>query len=115
MTLNKVMLWGVTVLTIAFLSFPNYVGTLVGGGDRATVTDNMNRAVIKIEGMTCEACAVNLRAALSKLDGLHQADVSFADKRAVLEIKFTDTFPNWARDMVQALNLMSVLNPRIRW
>ena len=32
MALNKVMLWGVTVLAAAFLFFPSYVGLLVGDG-----------------------------------------------------------------------------------
>ena len=36
----------------------------------------------------------------------NQPWLATADPRAVLEVKFTDTFPNWARDMVQALNLM---------
>ncbi len=56
MTLNKAMLWGVTVMAVAFLFFPSYVGALIGS-DGQSVTENMNQSVIKVEGMTCDGCA----------------------------------------------------------
>ncbi len=41
MALNKVMLWGVTVLAVAFLFFPSYVGVLFGTSDAAAVTEDI--------------------------------------------------------------------------
>jgi hypothetical protein len=53
MTMNKVMLWGVTVLAIAFLFFPQYITQFLGsGGDEFTAA--MTQSELKVEGMTCE-------------------------------------------------------------
>ncbi|MEX0641414.1 MAG: mercuric transporter MerT family protein [Pirellulales bacterium] len=48
MRLNKAMLWVVTVLAVAFLLFPSYVGVLFGTSGGAAVTANMNQTVFKI-------------------------------------------------------------------
>jgi hypothetical protein len=53
MTLNKLMLWGVTALAIVFFFFPQYLGGLIGTGNQE-VTANMTRSVLRIEGMTCD-------------------------------------------------------------
>ena len=53
MTMNKAMLWGVTVLAVAFLFFPQYFTRLFGTGNEQ-ITADMNRLTVKIEGMTCE-------------------------------------------------------------
>ncbi|WP_286765228.1 MULTISPECIES: mercuric transporter MerT family protein [Rhodopirellula] len=64
MSMNKVMLWGVTMLAIAFLFFPSYVGVFLGTADDAVVSENMNQAVFRIEGMTCEGCSIILAEAI---------------------------------------------------
>ena len=53
MTMNKAMLWVVTVLAVAFLFFPQYFTGLFGAGNEQ-ITADMNRLAVKIEGMTCE-------------------------------------------------------------
>lgn len=50
MTMNKVMLWGVTVIAVVFLFFPQAFTNLVAGNDEFTA--DMDRTVITIEGMT---------------------------------------------------------------
>lgn len=40
---------------------------------------------LNVEGMTCGACATSVRVVLEKLDGVAAADVSYADKRAVVQ------------------------------
>lgn len=50
MTLNKVMLWAVTVIVIVFLFFPQAVTGLFASQDGFTA--DMDRTVITIEGMT---------------------------------------------------------------
>jgi len=84
MSMNKIMLWGVTVAAIAFLLFPNYVGTLFGTGGQATVTENMHRSVFKIEGMTCDGCATTVSQAISQVSGVLAVDVSYEQKQAVV-------------------------------
>jgi hypothetical protein len=52
MALNKAMLWAVTAMAVVFLFFPQLVmGLLTPGEDQ--ITADMNRAVVKIGGMTC--------------------------------------------------------------
>jgi copper chaperone CopZ len=86
MALNKVMLWGVTVLAVAFLFFPSYVGVLFGTGDDAVGTENMNRAVFQIEGMTCEGCATTVAQAIRQVPGVMAVEVSYEKKQAVVGV-----------------------------
>lgn len=50
MTMNKVMLWVVTLLVIVFLFFPDRETGLFSSNDMFTA--DMDRCVINIEGMT---------------------------------------------------------------
>ena len=84
MTLNKAMLWVVTVLAIAFLFFPSYVGALIGGGDGQTVTDNMNRANITLEGMTCEGCSALVAKAIHGVPGVLAVEVDYKKRQAIV-------------------------------
>ena len=52
MTLNKVMLWGVTAMAVVFLFFPQFVTRLFSPGGEFTA--EMHRTVFVVEGMTCE-------------------------------------------------------------
>lgn len=84
MTLNKAMLWVVTVLAVAFLFFPSYVGVLFGTGNEAAVTGNMNRAVIQIDGMTCEGCATTVAQAIRQVSGVLAVEVSYEKRQAIV-------------------------------
>lgn len=92
MTLNKAMLWGVTVLAVAFLFFPSYVGVFLGG-DGTTVTEDMNRAVIKLDGMTCEACAASVAKAIREVPEVLAVEVDYAKSEAVVGSEFCCPFP----------------------
>ncbi len=83
MALNKVMLWGVTVIAVAFLLFPSYVGAFLGG-DGSTVTASMNRSVFAIEGMTCEGCSSVAAKAIRGVPGVLAVEVSYADGQAMV-------------------------------
>jgi hypothetical protein len=50
MSLNKAMLWAVTVIAVVFLFFPQSVTSLFASNDGFTT--DMERTVISIEGMT---------------------------------------------------------------
>jgi len=82
--LNKVMLWVVTAFVLAFAFFPNYVGYLLGGGDTLAVRSDLDKVVVNIEGMTCEACAAGLQAKLAKIPGVSNASVSYEQGQAVV-------------------------------
>ncbi|WP_153559298.1 mercuric transporter MerT family protein [Roseimaritima sediminicola] len=101
MALNKVMLWGVTVLAVAFLFFPSYVGVLFGTSDAAAVTEDMNRAVFQIEGMTCEGCATTVAQAIRQVPGVVAVDVNYEKGQAVVGVKPGNPIPN--EDILTAL------------
>ncbi len=53
MTLNKAMLWVVTVAAVGFLFAPQYVTAWLAPGSDAFTAD-MTRTVFNVEGMTCK-------------------------------------------------------------
>ena len=93
MALNKAMLWGVTVLTVAFLFFPSYVGLFLGTADNATLSENMNQAVFKIEGMTCEGCASILAEAIKTAPRVLAVKVDYEAGEAVVGIEICCPVP----------------------
>ncbi len=86
MSLNKAMLWVVTVLAVAFLFFPSYVGRLFGTGTGAVVTENLHRAVVQIEGMSCEGCATTVAQAIRQVPGVLAVEVSYEKQQAVVGV-----------------------------
>ena len=87
--LNKVTLWVAMAVVLAFGLFPNYVGVLLGGSAggaiaRAATTDDARH--FRIDGMTCEACAVTLRARLAGVPGVARAGVNFVAKTATVYV-----------------------------
>lgn len=69
--------------------------------ERAGEPSNGKKSVtLAVEGMTCGACSVAVKTALKKLDGVKDASVSYADKRAVVEYDPTKVTPN---QMVEAV------------
>jgi len=43
--------------------------------------------VLQVQGMTCEGCAANIRKAIEAVPGVAAADVSYADKRARVQLE----------------------------
>ncbi|MBI1900266.1 MAG: cation transporter [Planctomycetia bacterium] len=93
MTMNKVMLWVVTALAVAFLFFPSYVGLLLGTNGGSPVTGDMNRATLEISGMTCEGCAATVEAALRAVPGVSAAAVSYEKKQATIFVPKGEDVP----------------------
>ncbi|HUY90101.1 MAG TPA: mercuric transporter MerT family protein [Pirellulales bacterium] len=89
LTLNKAMLWVVTVLAVAFLGFPSYVGALFGTGTRTGAAasdylDVMNRAVFQVDGMTCEGCAATVAQAIRQVPGVAAVEVDYEKRQAIV-------------------------------
>lgn len=94
---NQVMLWVAALLVAAFVLFPNYAGafarTLYGSRGADTPHAVVAGAALhrfRIEGMTCESCAVALEADLGKLDGVSSARADYASKMAEVYSDRTD-------------------------
>ena len=96
MTLNKVMLWGVTLLAVLFLFFPKYVGFFVASRQAESETthaDLVRKSTVAIEGMTCEACSVALEKTLKGVPGVLNAKVDYPKKQAVVSTEACFAFP----------------------
>jgi len=86
---NKIMLWLVTVAVTAFAFFPNYIGLVTGDGNTFAAlsdSDQLDKLVVNIEGMTCKACAIKIKKSLSSIAGISAAEVSYDQKRAIIGI-----------------------------
>ncbi|MCI0332891.1 MAG: cation transporter [Planctomycetes bacterium] len=93
MAANKIMLWVVTLLAIVFLLFPHYVGALLGGSETNTAAANTNRAIVKIEGMSCDACAAVTEKTLRDVPGVLAAEVDYMRGEAVIRTESGAAFP----------------------
>ena len=67
----------------------------------ADPTGEWTAVSIGIEGMTCEACAVNLRNVLVNVPGVHDASVSYTDGSAT--IRFEASAAPSKTDLVSAV------------
>jgi copper chaperone CopZ len=91
------MLWAVTVLAVAFVLFPNYVGFLLANRDIAgkTVMEGplVANTTIAIDGMPCEACAVALQRRLKGVPHVLNARVNYSNKQAIVSTESCCAFP----------------------
>jgi copper chaperone CopZ len=104
MTLNKVMLWGVAILAIAFLFFPSYVKFFLTG--RGTDTPAANNPLVRtttfaVKGMTCEACATLVVQAVKDIPGVLSVQVDYDKKRLVVSTE--ECCPAPVETVMQAL------------
>ena len=86
-TPNRFMLWGVTILAIAFLSFPHYVKYFltVGDADKPTVkTPLVRTTTFAVKGMTCEGCAALVEKAVKDIPGVLSVRVDYDKKTVVI-------------------------------
>jgi len=91
----RLTLWAVTVFTAVMAAFPWYApllmrptepapqGVEVGAND----TTDVHTASYRIDGMTCAACAINLRRSLATLPRVTTAIVDYNQKRATVHWK----------------------------
>jgi len=80
---NQVMLWVATVVVIAFAFFPSYAGILLGDGSSQKAAETTAPVItLRIEGMTCEACAAHIQKALADVPGVQSASVDYGKETA---------------------------------
>lgn len=88
---NKVILWLATVVVIVLAAFPYYSGWVAQAvaktkqPPQAALQTGGARAVLKIEGMDCGACATLIEKNLAQIPGVRVAQVSFEKKQANVE------------------------------
>ncbi len=88
MTVNKIMLWAVTLLAALFLFFPSYVNVFMASqpADSEITAEHplVRKTTIVIEGMRCEGCSVALETAIKGVPGVLNAQVDYEKKQAVV-------------------------------
>jgi len=94
---NQAMLWMAVVLVAAFAFFPSYAGPVTrafyGSGRATDSSPALNATALhrfRVEGMTCEACAVTLQAGLESIDGVASARVDYATETAEIRSDAAD-------------------------
>lgn len=86
---NRAMLWVASVVVLAVALFPNYVGLLLRrGGPQASASEAgpTQTVTLRVEGMTCEACAVRVESELAAVPGVRRATVVYSESRAIVTV-----------------------------
>jgi len=80
-----------TVLAIAILAVVGVLVALfaVSGNPTQSAMAASKTVTLDVPGMTCAACPITVKTALTKLDGVQKATVSYEKKEAV--VTFDDT------------------------
>jgi mercuric transport protein len=81
----------------------------VSAQQSAEKTTRTQTIALSVEGMTCAACSVTVRAALKKLDGVKDAKVTVSDKRVVVEYEPEKVTPQQMVDAVNKLGYQASL------
>jgi copper chaperone CopZ len=88
---GKAVLWIATALAVVLAALPLYAGAVArllhpeGAGPARSAGANVAALKVKIPGMDCAACALNIQRALRKEKCVARAEVVFRTKEAVIE------------------------------
>ncbi len=89
---SKTFLWTITVISLLLSAFPYYAKYLQPaskGEITAHRSENEKQAVIRIEGMTCEACEGHVDQALLRMKGVWQSRTSYTKGTATVQFDST--------------------------
>ena len=84
---SRPTLFVASLATAGFSFFPSLVGFASGGGDTLAPQVESNVIVLRVEGMTCESCASDVRAHLLDVPGVIDAAVSYERKVAEMRVR----------------------------
>ncbi len=100
---NASLALGATLALLPFFPVRAESPSTQGGSQAAgTVT-------LRVEGMSCAACAFSVRTALKKLDGVKDAKVSSAESQAVVDYNPAKVTPEQMIDAVNKLGYKASL------
>lgn len=85
-TVNKAVLWVVTVFVLAFAFFPDYLGFLLAGNGTAQLRADAERVEwrMTIKGMSCQGCAARIESKLREVPGTLEAKVDYKQGSALI-------------------------------
>lgn len=58
--IKKVTLWAITIVAVGLLLFPYIYGYFGNATSIVQMNDDLQKVVIRVEGMTCKACVKDL-------------------------------------------------------
>lgn len=90
--INRMIFWVATVGVVAFALFPSYVGVFQPAGAVPVAVENTTASALltlKVDGMSCEGCAVNLHNELLKVAGVLNAEVKYEEGKAFVSVNST--------------------------
>ncbi|MBI3520389.1 MAG: mercuric transport protein MerTP [Bacteroidetes bacterium] len=86
---SKKFLGIVTVFTILILAFPNYAYIFFPKWQEKQVIiidkSNIQKVKLSLEGMYCEACALTINDALSKVPGVLESKTSYTESMSIIK------------------------------
>jgi copper chaperone CopZ len=85
--ISKPALWVSTIAVVALALVPSISGIAAGGNEELGPTTASEVVVLKIEGMTCEACVPGVRTALLDVPGVIDAAVNYERKSAQVRVR----------------------------
>jgi mercuric ion binding protein len=100
-SLLTLLLASAIVLTFAALNVRTYAFAGSPPPPRSTPSENLERVVIRVEGMSCATCEIAIRYALKSVNGVESVRVSAAAKTATVDYDPTKTNPE---KLVAAIN-----------
>ena len=105
MSMNKIMLWAVTVVAVVFMLFPNYIGFILARRESDEVITSSNPLIrttfVDIEGMHCEGCTVIAEKSIMDVPGVLAVKVDYTGKYANIATESCCSFPN--EDILNAI------------
>ena len=91
---NRLVLWIVAPLALAFVLFPSYASALISNSEPTEpIPESAQVETLRIEGMTCEGCAGILERALTDIPGVVKANVDYESRTAEVTIILSDEAP----------------------
>lgn len=72
-----------------------------------THAGEIKNACLNVEGMTCSACAVTIKSAIKKLDGIKNIQVSLEKKNAIISYDSAFTNSNEIKSKIDSIGYMA--------
>lgn len=101
---SKRFLGIITILSILFLSFPNYAHIFLHKPDSHIIINEgvfKDKVELRISGMTCVACEHHVKTEIDKIKGVKKSEVSYSKSKAVVVF---DKKRTSIKDIIRAIN-----------
>jgi mercuric ion transport protein len=77
---GKIGLWLATAMVALFALSPQLIACVAGKSEARAASGPVMRATLRVEGMDCEACSVNIQGALTQAGGFRALKVDLASQ-----------------------------------